>query len=153
LQEIPGMIAEAAMGLDRLAMILESAKTVFDTRALGSYTKNVADGPLAGTADTRLTFKLADHVRSFCCLVAEGANPGRSGRGQILRRLLKTCWSDLERGSSPPKSAITRAAEILHEHPEATAGIDLQAHWSRVSEILQTELAFIMAQRQKTPSS
>ncbi len=148
-QAIPAMIAEAAAGLDRLAMITEGAASLFSTSFLSGFVTDVAHRPLTQIEDPRLIRTVTDHVRSFCCLVSEGALPGRSGRGQILRRLLKGSWLALEPRFRDPGVAITQAAMILRDHPEATPGIDVGSQWSRVSETLRAELAFIRSQREK----
>jgi len=149
---IPQMIAEGAMGLDRLAMALESAITVFDTRALQSLKNEVLNGPMANAPKPALVITVLDHVRSFCCLVAEGALPGRKGRGHILRKMLKKSWEAAEIISTQPHAVIRQVADSVFRHPEATAGIDVVSNWPRVNEILERELSLITSRRTKVAS-
>jgi len=143
LARIPWILAEAAIGLDRIAMVLESAQTVFDISTLAGLKEEALRGPLARTQDMSDVFIVLDYVRSFCCLVAEGARPSGRGRGHILRRLLRNGMRVAERLSSRPHETIARVALLLPKHPEACCTIDVTSQWEYISETLERELRLL----------
>jgi alanyl-tRNA synthetase len=140
LNPIPHILAEAAIGLDRVSMVIEAADTIFDISALAGVKAEIEAGPLASISDPQTLYMLLDHVRAFCCLVSEGAKPGRKGRGQILRTLIRRCWTAVQTSGLEPHKSIRDIAHILLRHPEATDSIDLTANWAQTVTILEKEL-------------
>ncbi|MEK7552665.1 MAG: alanine--tRNA ligase-related protein, partial [Patescibacteria group bacterium] len=68
----PGV--DTGMGLERLTMVVQGKKNVFDTDLFGEF------------GHERV---LADHARAITFLIAEGVRPDSKGAGYILRRLLR----------------------------------------------------------------
>lgn len=140
IENIPWILAEAALGLDRVAMVLESVPTVFDTSALSGLKEAALRGPLAGMQDVGGMFTVLDHIRSFCCLLADGARPSGRGRGHILRRLLRNAMGIAGRAFPNPAETLARVGALLPRHPEACCTIDVAQRWESISETLQREL-------------
>jgi alanyl-tRNA synthetase len=136
-------LAEAALGLDRAAMVLESAGTIFDTAALTGLKDAAVHGPLSGVQDLSAVFTVLDHIRSFCCLVAAGARPSGRGRGHILRRLLRKAVRVVEDHAPGSEKTLSSVAALLPEHPESCCTIDVASQWPRVSETLERELRLL----------
>ncbi len=90
---LPAKSIDTGMGLDRMAMVLQGADTVFNT----DIVRPLLD---AGSAACRVTYGtdeladvslrvLADHGRAVTFLIADGVVPSNEGRGYVLRRLLR----------------------------------------------------------------
>ncbi len=83
--ENPGI--DTGMGFERLLVMLEGAKNVFETGAFHPIISRIRElAPELSERDTRL---LADHVRSCTFLIADGVIPSNKEAGYILRRLLR----------------------------------------------------------------
>jgi alanyl-tRNA synthetase len=93
LGELPKKNIDTGMGLERIAMILQDAPTMYETDLLGPILHEVQE--VAGRAygkDERTDVSLrivAEHARSAAFLIADGVLPSNEGRGYILRRLLR----------------------------------------------------------------
>ncbi|MCL2372141.1 MAG: alanine--tRNA ligase [Defluviitaleaceae bacterium] len=83
---------DTGMGLERLAIVLQEAPSIFDIDNIRGIRQAVLE--LAGL-ETATGSKLvsaniiADHVRSVAFMAADGVLPSNEGRGYILRRLLR----------------------------------------------------------------
>ena len=95
---------DTGMGLERMAMILQGAPTVFETdifrplieaveKATGvRYPGFDTPGHAMNEHETVVTktFRIiVDHVRSASFIIADGVSPSNEGRGYVLRRLLR----------------------------------------------------------------
>ncbi|MCL1861937.1 MAG: alanine--tRNA ligase, partial [Defluviitaleaceae bacterium] len=82
---------DTGMGLERLAIVLQDAYTIFDIDNI----KSVRDKVLAmsgaeAAGDTLVSANIiADHVRSVAFMAADGVLPSNEGRGYAFRRLLR----------------------------------------------------------------
>ena len=91
--DLPAKSIDTGMGLDRMAMVLQDAETVFDTDIVRPILDTGSDacGVAYGTdelADVSLRV-LADHGRAMTFLIGDGVVPSNEGRGYVLRRLLR----------------------------------------------------------------
>ncbi|WP_251716824.1 alanine--tRNA ligase [Lactobacillus agrestimuris] len=85
---------DTGMGLERVLSILQDAPTNFETDLflpIIHATEKMSDGKKYGENDADTTaFKIiADHVRAVSFAIADGALPSNSGRGYVLRRLIR----------------------------------------------------------------
>ena len=98
------------MGIERLALIVQGKRTIFETDLFAplvearaaSRRAPRADAPRGALRDARI---IADHVRALTFAIAEGALPGNEGAGYVLRRLLRRA---VTRGRSRRGLAIER---------------------------------------------
>lgn len=79
---------DTGMGLERLAMISQNKKNIFDTDL---FMPLIAVLPTASatTLDPRTQRIFADHVRALSFLIADGVTPANKGAGYVLRRLMR----------------------------------------------------------------
>src|SRR3989344_8809346 len=78
----PGV--DTGMGLERLAMVSQGKKNIFETDLFLSIFSIVP-----ANFDVRAKRIIADHLRGSVCLLADGVRPSNKERGYILRRLLR----------------------------------------------------------------
>jgi alanyl-tRNA synthetase len=97
LQPLPRSNVDTGVGLERLAMVLQGKRSVFDIDVFRPWTRAVRglwgmDGP-----QLRL---VCDHLRSAVVVIGDGVQPSNTGRGYVLRRLIRrtltTLWHDGE---------------------------------------------------------
>ena len=91
--DLPAPSVDTGMGLERLAVILQKTKNIYETDLFVPLIKKVSDltGIVYGT-DEKNTYAmrvLAEHARSATFLIADGVVPGNEGRGYVLRRVLR----------------------------------------------------------------
>ena len=86
---------DTGMGLERLAMVLQGKKSVFETdlllpliRKLEEKAHTIVDYAPYDKAPKRYRV-FADHLRAVAFLIAEGIVPSNKERGYILRRILR----------------------------------------------------------------
>ncbi|MBK5215302.1 MAG: alanine--tRNA ligase [Candidatus Pacebacteria bacterium] len=89
--KVVGMLAkhnvDTGMGLERITMISQSVKTVFDTDLFIPIINKIIE--LSSQRDERMERIIADHLRTAIFMIADGVLPSNTDRGYILRRLLR----------------------------------------------------------------
>ncbi len=95
---LPLASVDTGMGVERVAMVLQRARSVFETDLLASalrYLETQAPPPQADGDVQKAQFRLqskrmiVDHMRSALLLGVEGSVPTRNGRGSVMRRLIR----------------------------------------------------------------
>lgn len=90
-KELPQKNIDTGMGLERLVALIQDGETNFDTdlflpiiRATEQMAKHPYDG------EYKMAYRvIADHVRTVTFALSDGANFSNSGRGYVLRRVLR----------------------------------------------------------------
>ena len=84
---------DTGMGLERLAVVCQQVDSLFDVDTVMNITNKVSEITGAHYEESqRLDVSLriiTDHIRSAAMMIADGVLPGNSGRGYVLRRLLR----------------------------------------------------------------
>ena len=120
---------DTGMGLERVLSILQDAPTNFETDLflpIIHETEKMTAAKKYGTnkADTTAFKIIADHVRTVCFAIADGALPSNTGRGYVLRRLIRR--ADLNGQRLGIKGAflyqlVPMVGKIMESHyPEVT---------------------------------
>ncbi len=84
---------DTGMGLERLACVVQDVESMFDIDTLYALREHVCR--LAGKAygtdyDTDVSIRvITDHIRSVTFMISDGIMPSNTGRGYVLRRLLR----------------------------------------------------------------
>ena len=91
-KELPNKNIDTGAGLERLAAVMQGAKTNFETDLFMPIIREIEkmSGKAYDPDGETLSFKvIADHIRSLAFAIGDGALPGNEGRGYVLRRLLR----------------------------------------------------------------
>lgn len=97
---LPQKHIDTGMGLERLVSILQQKSSNYDTDVFMPLFDKIAEHSKIGSyqgkvgvddVDLRDTAyrAIADHARSLCFAIADGAIPSNEGRGYVLRRILR----------------------------------------------------------------
>lgn len=89
--DLPRPSIDTGMGLERMASIMQSVDSVFETdlfrHLIDATSSALGSGP---NEQTVASFRvIADHLRSSAFLVADGVLPSNEGRGYVLRRIMR----------------------------------------------------------------
>jgi len=91
--KLPKPSIDTGLGLERVSAVVEGVKSNFDTDLLLPIIKKIAS-----LTDTEYGYDdrndvamrvIADHLRASVFLLADGVFPDKSGRGYVLRRILR----------------------------------------------------------------
>ncbi|MBS1716640.1 MAG: alanine--tRNA ligase [Armatimonadetes bacterium] len=93
LEDLPFQSIDTGMGLERTITVLNGKRSLYENDAfepiLGAIT--AVSGMKYGTAEVtdRAMRVIADHVRTATFCIADGVLPSNTGRGYVLRRLIR----------------------------------------------------------------
>ncbi|MBI3627949.1 MAG: alanine--tRNA ligase [Candidatus Sungbacteria bacterium] len=107
----PGV--DTGMGLERLAMISQNAKNIFDTDLFHPLIQSLPAG-----VDPRKKRIIADHVRGIVFLLADGVRPSNKGAGYILRRLARRVMVYEKTEIIPAHVIQSMVHEVIHDYGE-----------------------------------
>jgi alanyl-tRNA synthetase len=86
LEPLPRHNVDTGMGLERLLMVLQGTPSVFGCDVFQPWTSTLAALWQPGEQAMRV---LADHLRASVVIIGDGVRPSGTGRGYVLRRLLR----------------------------------------------------------------
>lgn len=82
---------DTGMGLERLAVILQRVKNVFETDLFVPIMEEIRGKDLYDYEQNARTERIiADHLKASIFLICDGVSPSNTGEGYVLRRLLRT---------------------------------------------------------------
>ncbi|QDZ21374.1 alanine--tRNA ligase [Chloropicon primus] len=102
LKPLPNKHVDTGMGFERIASVLQNKMSNYDTdifvpifdeiqtltQAPREYRGGV--GPVEDPDNVDMAYRvIADHIRTLCISIADGARPGNEGREYVLRRVLR----------------------------------------------------------------
>ena len=84
---------DTGMGLERLACIVQDVDSMFDIdtiKALRDHVCRLAEVSYGESEEKDVSLRvITDHIRSVTFMISDGILPSNSGRGYVLRRLLR----------------------------------------------------------------
>ena len=94
-RRLPRSQVDTGMGLERLLTVLQGKSSVFECDLFEPWTSTLPE--LWGPDEQPLRL-LCDHLRSSVVVIGDGVRPSNTGRGYVLRRLIRraltTLWRD-----------------------------------------------------------
>ncbi len=97
LEPLPQRNVDTGMGLERLLMVVQGQPSVFDCDVFQPW-RTALTG--LWQPDQRSLRLLTDHLRSSIAIIGDGVTPSTTGRGYVLRRLLRRALTLLWRPDS-----------------------------------------------------
>jgi alanyl-tRNA synthetase len=121
LTPLPQQSIDTGMGLERLLMITQGVSSVYETDVFAPWRDGLRGRwTLAPDRDGwRSARIIIDHLRSAAVVIGDGVRPASSGRGYVLRRLLRRALTEL--WHADPESPLT-LADVPLEVIRETAG-------------------------------
>jgi alanyl-tRNA synthetase len=132
LEPLPQRNVDTGMGLERLLMIVQDQASVYGCDIFRPWTTALTGLWEPGQRSLRL---ISNHLRSSIVIIGDGVTPSNTGRGYVLRRLLRRALTVLWRPDSSrtlddlPASLVEQTLALFGQHE--TTG--------RVREVLRAE--------------
>ncbi|MEW2166270.1 alanine--tRNA ligase [Streptomyces sp. NPDC007084] len=126
LGELPSKNIDTGLGLERLAMILQGVRNMYEIDTSMAVIKKATEltGVEYGAAhssDVSLRV-VTDHMRTSVMLIGDGVSPGNEGRGYVLRRIMRRAIRNMRLlGATGPvvKDLIDVVIEMMgRQYPE-----------------------------------
>ncbi len=108
---LPRRNVDTGLGLERLASLLQGRSSVFDCDVFDPWRRLVP--PLWHLDETSLRV-VCDHLRSAVVVLGDGVRPANTGRGYVLRRLVRRVLTVLWRDD--PSRGVGDLPEELVRH-------------------------------------
>ncbi len=130
--DLPAKSIDTGMGLERTAMVMQDAASAFEVDSLGAMidTASRFTGVAYGgepMSDVSLKI-IGDHGRTVTMLIGDGVRPSNTGRGYVLRRVLRRAvrhaWQLGGEGLVMPLLVETCVATMADGYPELAEKAD-----------------------------
>src|SRR5512132_3842646 len=139
--ELPNKNIDTGMGLERIAMVLQDADSMYETDLLEPVIHETQELSGAGYGkDDRVDRSLrivTEHGRSASFLIADGVLPSNEGRGYILRRLLRRSVRHLRLLGVEDPALARVCAKVVDNLGEAWP--ELVAQRSLIEQVVASE--------------
>ena len=109
LMPLPRPCVDTGMGLERLVTILQGQDSVFGCDLLRPWTDTVGQLWTLPETSSRL---VTDHLRSSVVVIGDGVTPSSTGRGYVLRRLVRRTLTSLWR-EDPSRTLSDLPLELI----------------------------------------
>jgi alanyl-tRNA synthetase len=129
--DLPFKSVDTGMGLDRTAAALGGHRSVYDTDAFQPIFRELeklGSGFKYGSSEDVMQAMriVADHVRGAIFCIADGILPGNSGRGYVLRRLIRRAVLKGQRGLGFDSEFLYRLVDVI--------SAPLQSHYPELAD-------------------
>jgi alanyl-tRNA synthetase len=109
LAPLPEPSVDTGMGLERLMMVSHGVRSVYETDVFFPWLFALHD---LWQPEPRSLRIIIDHLRSAIVVIGDGIGPSSTGRGYVLRRLLRRALTELWRGDGSRTLADLPAAVV-----------------------------------------
>jgi alanyl-tRNA synthetase len=140
LEPLPQRNVDTGMGLERLLMVLQGNRSVFECDVFEPWVSTLHGLWQPDRQSARL---LTDHLRASTVIIGDGVLPASTGRGYVLRRLLRRALTVLWRtdgtrtlGELPPSLLEHTLAQFGQHAGSALVGDVLRAEERRFAGLL-----------------
>ena len=80
---------DTGMGLERVAMIMQGKKNVYETDVFEPLVARIKNYELGIKNEEKSIRIIADHVKAATFIISDGVVPSNTGQGYVLRRLIR----------------------------------------------------------------
>lgn len=122
---------DTGIGLERLLMVMQGKRSVFECDVFEPWMRIVPDLWDLDGRSLRIT---VDHLRSGIVIIGDGIRPSNTGRGYVLRRLIRRVLTILWR-DDPTRTPTDLPTDLI----ESTLRHFRQSGPGDVREVLRTE--------------
>ncbi|MER8004237.1 alanine--tRNA ligase-related protein [Streptomyces sp. NPDC094149] len=124
LERLGRSAVDTGMGLERLVTALQGHRSVYDTDLFEPWTSTVPG--LWDLRDERSTRLVCDHLRSGVVVLGDGVRPSNTGRGYVLRRLIRRLLTTLRRDDPTRSLSDLPSQPLLHtlDHFRQSCDVD-----------------------------
>jgi alanyl-tRNA synthetase len=112
---------DTGMGLERLLSILQNKDCVYDCDLFEPWMSSV---PVLWNLDQTSTRVVCDHLRSSVVVIGDGIQPSNTGRGYVLRRLIRRVLTTLWRHDPTRTLSDLRPGPVEHTLEHFNLSID-----------------------------
>ncbi len=130
---------DTGMGLERITMVSQGVKTIFDTDLLVPIIEKIKE--LSSVSNEKVERIIADHLRSAVFMIGDGAIPSNTGRGYILRRLLRRAVRFSDELGLKEKSITLLVDIIIKKYNKAYSELENNKNVI-IEEITKEEIKF-----------
>eukprot|EP00567_Pseudictyota_dubia_P001617 CAMPEP_0197467072 /NCGR_PEP_ID=MMETSP1175-20131217/65377_1 /TAXON_ID=1003142 /ORGANISM="Triceratium dubium, Strain CCMP147" /LENGTH=1022 /DNA_ID=CAMNT_0043003133 /DNA_START=78 /DNA_END=3146 /DNA_ORIENTATION=- len=146
---MPARHVDTGMGFERLTSILQGKDSNYDTDIFmplfGAIRELTGAPPYSGKVGAEdegyrdMAYRVvADHIRTLCFAIADGATPSNDGRGYVLRRVLRRAVRYGRQNLGADLGFFSRLVPTLVDLMGETFP-ELKEHRGRVTAIIQDE--------------
>uniref|UniRef100_A0A915Q7V7 Alanine--tRNA ligase n=1 Tax=Setaria digitata TaxID=48799 RepID=A0A915Q7V7_9BILA len=126
LKQLPRKHIDCGLGFERLVAVLQNKISNYDTDVFIPIFDAIQNGtkvrPYTGKVGTDdadgidMAYRVvADHIRTLCIALSDGGRPDNTGRGYVLRRILRRCIRYAnEKLSAPPNFLSSLVPTIVN---------------------------------------
>ncbi|HEY0616167.1 MAG TPA: alanine--tRNA ligase-related protein [Kribbella sp.] len=111
LEPLQQLNIDTGLGLERLTMLLEDKSSVYETELFEPWMRIIPELWKLDEQDQRVVI---DHLRSSMVIIGDGVHPSNTGRGYVLRRLIRRLLTILWRGDD--SRTLSDLPEELFRH-------------------------------------
>lgn len=130
---LPKPSVDTGAGLERFTMVMQGVDNIYDTDLFSGIMRITST--LAGELPKQRI--IADHIRSSVFLITDGVLPSNTGRGYILRRLIRKAVFNTT-GQSLSRESISKLVSTVADQYR-TAYPEVQANAAHVIDVLDAE--------------
>ncbi|WP_405866328.1 alanine--tRNA ligase-related protein [Streptomyces sp. NBC_00005] len=109
LEPLPQPGIDTGMGLERLMTVLQGHRSVYETDLFEPWMRLL---PPLWDLDEPSTRLVCDHLRSGIVVLGDGVRPSNTGRGHVLRRLIRRVLTTLRR-DDPSRTLTDLPVELV----------------------------------------
>ncbi|MDD5331408.1 MAG: alanine--tRNA ligase [Candidatus Nanoarchaeia archaeon] len=137
-ENLPLKNIDTGMGLERISMIVQNKKTLFETDIFQKIINNIQKIGYKRTEEAkRMERIIADHLRGSVFLISDAVRPSNIEQGYILRRVLRKSIIYLNLLGAEPNKILDLTELIINEYK--TEYKDLQKNKKEILTIIKEE--------------
>lgn len=113
---------DTGMGLERISMVSQGVKTVFDTDLFTPILNKIQE--LSTIRDEKIERIIADHIRTAVFMIGDGSTPANAGAGYVLRRIIRRVVRFSDKLGLKPNSLNILANIVIENYKGAYSELE-----------------------------